>query len=62
MWRDGYNYKKAGVIVMNSIPENQIQYNFFDEVDREKACRSMQALDSINEMFGCNLLSIGIMK
>jgi len=60
LWKNGYRYKKAGVIMMGNIPENQVQGDLFDRVDREKAKRSMCALDAVNRKFGRDALRCGI--
>jgi len=60
LWKDGYQYKKAGVIVMDTVPEDQIQSDIFDQVDRGKARKSMLAMDSINQKYGTDLLRLGI--
>ena len=33
IYKEGYIYKKAGVIVGNLIPNNQIQLNLFDNLN-----------------------------
>ncbi len=33
IFKPGYSYHKAGVIVSGIIPENQVQLNVFDKVD-----------------------------
>lgn len=43
----GYQYKKAGVII-TEIAAGGIQQHFFDNIDRNKRERLMQALDKIN--------------
>ena len=46
IFRTGYQYKKAGVII-TEITYN-VQHNLFDTVDRDKRERLMNAIDSIN--------------
>ena len=46
IFRTGYQYKKAGVII-TEITYN-VQHNLFDSVDRDKRDRLMNAIDSIN--------------
>lgn len=45
-------YKKAGVIVWNTCPENAIQGNLFDTVDREKQTALSKVIDEINRKNG----------
>ncbi len=47
IFRKGYQYKKAGVII-TEIVTGGVQQNLFDNVDRNKRERLMQALDKIN--------------
>lgn len=50
IFRAGYQYKKAGVII-TEITSN-VQGNLFDTVDRDKRDRLMSAIDSINDKHG----------
>lgn len=51
IFRKGYKYKKAGVIVMDFIPENINQLNFFENSDT-RHIPLMKAVDRINASFG----------
>lgn len=48
---DGYHYKKAGVIITQTVPETSIQQNLFDKINRERSKKLMAALDKINGMY-----------
>lgn len=52
IWRDGYNFKKVGILLLDLVPSNQVQAGIFDSVDREKDERLMNVVDSINKAFG----------
>lgn len=52
IWRNGFNFKKVGVILMQLVPCDQMQLGVFDTVDRPKGDRVMKALDDINRSFG----------
>ena len=52
IFRQGTFYKKAGVILSQFSPKDNVQTVLFDEVDRDKHDRLMFALDSINEKQG----------
>lgn len=52
IFRPGYRYKKAGILLMELVPEDTVQLGLFDSTDREKSARLMAALDSVNEKFG----------
>ena len=56
LFRDGYSYKKAGVVLMDLVPKDNIQPDFFDSVNREKRMKLMSALDNINNRFGRDTL------
>ncbi len=58
IYREGYLYKKAGVIVTDIVPENNIQLNIFDKCDRDKQQKVLNVLDRINLKYGPQLLKI----
>ncbi len=47
LFKKGYNYKKAGVIVMGLKPENQHQFTIFED-ENPKHTSLMKVMDSIN--------------
>lgn len=51
IFRHGYEYKKAGVIVMEFTPEDQNQVAIFENSD-ERHVPLMQAIDKLNSEFG----------
>ncbi|MBW2408807.1 MAG: Y-family DNA polymerase [Deltaproteobacteria bacterium] len=53
IYRKGYIYKKAGVLLHHLIDENRVQGNLFDTVDRAKSERLMRAVDAINFRGDC---------
>ena len=52
IWRDGFGYRKAGVMVLNIQRNNGIQLNVFDPEDHGKLRRLMNSIDGINNMYG----------
>lgn len=52
MFREGYGYKRAGVVALDIIPRSHVQTALFDAVDRERHGRLMETLDAINERLG----------
>lgn len=56
LYKPGYNFQKCGVMVLNIIPQNQIQYGLFDTQDREKQNIVSSTLDKINTSFGKDLV------
>jgi DNA polymerase V len=57
IYRKGFGYKKAGVILEGIIPEDGIQGNLFVREDSGKKYSLMRAMDSINGRFGAGALS-----
>jgi DNA polymerase V len=65
IYRDGYLYKKAGVVLTGLVPANQTQADLFDSQDRRKSTRLTTALDAVNDRWGSGTLhyaSSGITK
>jgi DNA polymerase V len=58
IYREGYQYKKAGVMLSQLIPRSNIQLNAFDTADRTRHTRAMRALDQINRIHGNDTLRI----
>ncbi len=58
IYREGYHYKKAGVIVSGIINKNEVQSTLFDEEDRSKNEKMMQILGNINSRYGSQTLKL----
>ena len=56
MFRPGFRYKKAGVVLSEFTGDAVIQGHFFDEQDRPRSIRLMRALDRINTRMGAGTL------
>ncbi|BDD03270.1 Y-family DNA polymerase [Aureibacter tunicatorum] len=52
IFKEGYGYKKIGVVAYGIIPKNEVTGNLFDAVDRDKHESLMRGLDMINAKFG----------
>lgn len=52
IYKPGFKYLKAGVIVQELVPETQIQNGMFDIVDRDRNKIIMTALDKVNKSIG----------
>jgi len=61
IYRPGYLYKKAGVMLMDICPQDSVQGYLFDNVDRKKHQGITTALDGINERYGRNTLKYACM-
>ena len=65
VYRNGYQYKKAGVMLTGLVPVSQVQADLFDHHDRVRSTRLMSALDAVNARWGSGTLqyaSSGITK
>lgn len=58
IYRKGYLYKKAGVIVADIVPVGQVQLNLFDERDRDKYQRVLEAMDKVHRKYGTRMLKV----
>lgn len=56
IYRDGYRYKKAGVMFTALVPASQVQPDLFDHQDRPRSKRLMAALDAVNDRWGAGTL------
>lgn len=56
IYREGYRYNKAGVVLTALVPANQVQGNLFDHQDRERSSRLMGVLDRLNDQMGAGTL------
>jgi len=61
IYRNGFFYKKAGVMLMDICSQNAIQANLFDTVDRTKQRSLMTVLDTVNDRYGRNTLKFAVM-
>lgn len=60
IYRKGYAYKKAGVIVSNIVPDSSRQMSLFSEQDPFKTKNIMQAMDHINQTMGRNKVRLAV--
>jgi DNA polymerase V len=52
IYRDGYAYKRAGVMLLELVPASPAQGGLFDTRDRERTRRVMEAVDRVNRLMG----------
>ena len=57
IYREGYGYKKAGVI-LSDISHGSVQAHLFDNVDREKQKRLLEAIDHVRQKNGSGALKV----
>jgi DNA polymerase V len=58
IYKEGYAFKRAGVIVSGLIPETSLQPDLFDEKDREKQRRLSRVMDEIVKKNGTDNIKI----
>lgn len=58
IYRNGYKYKKAGVILMNIVPSQNTQYNLFTNIDHDRNEKLMKAYDKINSSWGSETIRL----
>lgn len=58
IYKGNFKYKKAGVIVMDIVPQNSVQLNLFDERDRTKHEKVMEVLDEVHKKYGTRVLKV----
>lgn len=60
IYREGFKYKKAGIMLMDLKPDTQHQAVLFDAgPDRARSVRAMTALDAINDRYGRDTVHLG---
>ncbi|GAB2517134.1 Y-family DNA polymerase [Spirosoma aerophilum] len=60
IFREGYEYKKAGVIVTGIVPAEHVQVDMFNTTDREKQNRVADAMDNLNQRYGRNTVAFAV--
>lgn len=60
IYRPGYNYSKTGCTAMDLVPAEEIQYNIFDEENRERDSKLMKVVDMVNKSFGKNAVRFAL--
>lgn len=62
IYRSGYHYYRAGVMINDIIPSNRVQTYLFDDVDpatRVKQAKLMKVMDSVNKIYGRDVIRTG---
>ena len=57
IWRDGYRYKKAGVILLDLHRASAVQEGLFDKADHPRSLTLMRTVDRLNLRFGRNTVT-----
>lgn len=56
IYRPGFRYAKAGVALIDVMPNNAVQQNLFAQGDSPKSALLMQTLDNLNKQYGKHTL------
>ena len=62
IYRSGYLYQKAGIMLLDLIPENVNQYDFFENTNYTLSDRRMKVMDSLNKKFGAGTIASGSLR
>jgi DNA polymerase V len=60
LFKKGYKYKKAGVILTEFIPEGKVQQSIWDNLNREKQSELMSIVDKITATMGRDVVKFAI--
>jgi DNA polymerase V len=52
IWRPGFHYKKAGVMLLDLVKAERVQTGLFDHPDDARSQARMRTLDKLNRRFG----------
>lgn len=58
IFKPGFKYKKAGVVLSGLVPAGAVQRALFDEVDRDKHDALMNSMDKLNKKYGINTVRV----
>ncbi|MFR9672414.1 MAG: DUF4113 domain-containing protein, partial [Rikenellaceae bacterium] len=59
LFKEGYGYKKAGVVLGGISDNSAIQNSMFDGVDRAKHRALMETMDRLNSNMGRSTIKVG---
>lgn len=62
IYRAGYRYKKAGVMLNNLVPADQLSRRLFGDARFERARKVMAAVDIINARHGRDTVRFGVAR
>lgn len=62
IFRDGYRYKKAGVMLNGLVPADGLSRRLFGDADYERSRRVMRAVDEINARHGRDTIRLGLIR
>lgn len=56
IYKEGYEFKKAGVMLTDIVPDDKVQPSLFDKVDRIKLAKLTSIIDKVNMKMGSDTL------
>ena len=59
LWRPGYRYKKAGVMLLDLVPADAVAGGLFDAPDDARSQARMLIVDAVNSRFGRGIVGFG---
>lgn len=62
IYKDGFHYKRAGVIVNDFVPEDERLINLFEKDIQNQHLPIMKAMDAMNKKFGKDKVHLGSMS
>ena len=60
IWRDGYRYKKAGVVLLDLHPAAAVQEGLFDKADAPRRKTLICTIDRLNTRFGRDTVAFAV--
>jgi DNA polymerase V len=61
IWRTGFRYKKAGVMLLDLLPAAKVQPALFERPDDGRSLARMRTIDKLNAHFGRDTVTFGVM-
>ena len=58
IYADGFNYHKCGMVVMDLVPEDKLQYSLYDQLETELEKKVSNTLDKLNKSFGKDIMRV----
>ena len=58
LWRDGYKYKKAGIVLGDITPVSVVQTDWLEPTSAANGTRLMSAIDGLNNRFGRGTIKV----
>ncbi len=62
IYKPGYLYQKAGIMLLDLIPSNINQYDIFETTNYSSSDKRMLVMDSLNKKFGSGTIANGIVR